>query len=477
MMCCPRQKQDNTAASTEKTASYAVLFRSQTRKAFSKEQETARLPSALSATAVTPPVWPSKMRGGVWPSRSQTRKVLSEEPETARLPSTLTATPLTGAVWPSRTRGGVSPSRSQIPTFGQSDPETARLPSALSATALTQRCGLPGRAAESRRRGPRPQCLVVRAGDGALAVGAERDGYDSASVAFKDARRNAAVEVPDPNVPCHEARDGALAVGADAIALTKPVGLQGAGRSVPSRSQTRNVLSLEPETARLPSALSATATNPAGVALRTRGGVWPSRSQTRNVSRSEPETARLPSALSATAVTRSVWPSRTRGGVWPSRSQNRTCCRRAGDGAPAIGTQRDRLNRSRCGPRGVGRSVAIEVPDPQRAVAEPETARLPSALIATAVLSQPTWPSRTPPRRRAGPFERRRERPETGAGRVHFRRFEQLPDSSFVLVRQQSSGHLRGKLFRMGTNTAGSHKRRVRKRECSGIGILAADKV
>src|SRR5256712_8990625 len=74
---------------------------------FSPAAETARRPSALTATPLTELEWPCRVRSSRPVSTSHTFSVLSPEAETARRPSALTATPAKNREAPSRIR--VSP--------------------------------------------------------------------------------------------------------------------------------------------------------------------------------------------------------------------------------------------------------------------------------------------------------------------------------------------------------------------------------
>ena len=68
------------------------MSRSHTRTVPSSPPETARRPSALTATAATRPSWLVRVCRSAPVSRSHTRTVPSRPPETARRPSALTAT-------------------------------------------------------------------------------------------------------------------------------------------------------------------------------------------------------------------------------------------------------------------------------------------------------------------------------------------------------------------------------------------------
>ena len=90
----------------------ARVSRSHTFSVLSSEADTARLPSAVTATPLTPAVWPASVRSSLPVSRSHTFSVLSSDADTARLPSAVTATPLTPAVWPASVRSSLPVSRS-----------------------------------------------------------------------------------------------------------------------------------------------------------------------------------------------------------------------------------------------------------------------------------------------------------------------------------------------------------------------------
>ena len=61
-----------------------------------------RAPSGVTATLVTPLVWPLRLANSAPVLASHTRADLSSEPVTMRAPSGLTATLVTESVWPSR---------------------------------------------------------------------------------------------------------------------------------------------------------------------------------------------------------------------------------------------------------------------------------------------------------------------------------------------------------------------------------------
>ena len=150
-------------------AQLCPLARSQTFSVSSPEPETARVPSGVTATALTEPAWPSRVRSSArspGPRPSASRHC---EAETARLPSGVTATALTQPAWPSRVRSRARSSRSQ--TF-----------SVLSPDAETARC----------------------------AVGRHRHGPDPVGMALEGAQLAPAVEVPDLQRPVIRGRDGAL---------------------------------------------------------------------------------------------------------------------------------------------------------------------------------------------------------------------------------------------------------------------------
>jgi hypothetical protein len=75
--------------SAAKEASSTPCATSHTRTILSSPPETARRPSALTATEVTPASWPVRVCTAVPASRSHTRTILSSPPETARRPSAL----------------------------------------------------------------------------------------------------------------------------------------------------------------------------------------------------------------------------------------------------------------------------------------------------------------------------------------------------------------------------------------------------
>ena len=83
-----------------KVASSRPLSTSHTFSVWSSDAETARRPSALTATPLTELVWPSRVRSSRPLSTSHTFSVLSSDAETARCPSGVTATAMTAPVWP-----------------------------------------------------------------------------------------------------------------------------------------------------------------------------------------------------------------------------------------------------------------------------------------------------------------------------------------------------------------------------------------
>src|SRR6476469_5390863 len=84
--------QDVIELSPVKLAMTFPLNKSQTLRVLSDEPEIARLPSAVTATAYTELLWPSRVNCSFRVVKSQTLSVLSFEPEIARLPSAVTAT-------------------------------------------------------------------------------------------------------------------------------------------------------------------------------------------------------------------------------------------------------------------------------------------------------------------------------------------------------------------------------------------------
>ena len=122
---------------------------------------------------------------------------------------------------------------------------------------------------------PEPQRSVIRACHSPAPIGRYRHGPE-AGMALERADRLAALQVPNPQRSVIRARDRAATVG-----------------------RYRHSI------------------DPAGMAFERRI-VWPlSRSQSRSVWSSEPETARRPSGVTATALTRPVWPWSVR---WFGRS-------------------------------------------------------------------------------------------------------------------------------------------------------------
>ena len=123
----------------------------------------------------------------------------------------------------------------------------------------------------------------------------------------------------------HPTRDCVAAVGRhrhgpDPVRMA----FEGADRLAGLRSQSRSVWSAEPERARRPSGVIATAMTAVRMAFERTDRLAGSKSQSRSVWSAEPETARRPSGVTATALTQPVWPSRVRI-VWPlSRSHRRS---------------------------------------------------------------------------------------------------------------------------------------------------------
>ena len=187
-----------------------------------------RWPSAVTATASTPPVWPSRVRSRRPLARSHTRTVQSPLPETMRWPSAVTATAQTAPVWPSRVRSRRPLARSHTRTVPSSPPETMRWPSAVTATALTQPVW-PSRV-RSRRPLARFHTRTVL------------------SPPPETMRWPSAVTATAPTQPVWPSR----------VRSRRPL----------ARSHTRTVPSSLPETMRWPSAVTATALTSVGVALQ-----------------------------------------------------------------------------------------------------------------------------------------------------------------------------------------------------------------
>src|ERR1035441_7337849 len=135
---CPLAKaQHHGLASQWNAASGRQVSRSHTFSVLSADAETARFPSAVTATPKTEAEWPSSVRNAPPVSRFHTFSVLSPDAETAHLPSGVTATPVTYHEWPSSVRSARPVSRSHNFSVLSFDAEIARLPSAVTATPLT----------------------------------------------------------------------------------------------------------------------------------------------------------------------------------------------------------------------------------------------------------------------------------------------------------------------------------------------------
>ena len=139
------------------------------------------------------------------------------------------------------------------------------------------------------------------------------------------------------------AGDDESAVRGDGAAWNGASPVKAASSRPVARSQSRSVRSSEPETARRPSGVTATALTQAPWPSRVASSAPCSRSQTLSVRSYEPETARRPSGVTATALTPSPWPSRVASSAPCSRSQTLSVpIVRGRDRAPPVRRHRHR---------------------------------------------------------------------------------------------------------------------------------------
>ncbi len=191
---------------------------------------------------------------------SQMRAVLSSDAVTMRDPSGLNAAEFTIASWPRRTAIALPVAASQMRAVLSSDAVTMREPSGLNAAEQTQPLVVAQNGDLLGGRGvPDARGLVVRRGDDARAVGAERGGMS-----------------PNPRGRCRTAICLAVAasqtravLSSDAVTMRDPSGLKAAeltnslvaaqdGDRLPvAASQMRAVLSSDAVTMRDPSGLKA----------------------------------------------------------------------------------------------------------------------------------------------------------------------------------------------------------------------------
>src|SRR5581483_47058 len=130
----------------------------------------------------------------------QTCAALSLVAAITSVPSRANATPWT-SVWAWMRVSSLPASASQTRTVPSSEPLSASSPSAESATLVTSvecptscRTSLPVATSDAHD-------AVVAAGDGELAVRAQRDGVDRLVVALETAEHDAAADVPEPRPP------------------------------------------------------------------------------------------------------------------------------------------------------------------------------------------------------------------------------------------------------------------------------------
>ena len=90
------------------------------------QAETARCPSAVTATAVTAFVWPDRVRSARPLLNSHTFSVLSADPEITHLPSSVIATAVTESEWPDKVRNTQPLANSHTFSVRSCDAETAR---------------------------------------------------------------------------------------------------------------------------------------------------------------------------------------------------------------------------------------------------------------------------------------------------------------------------------------------------------------
>ena len=193
---------------------------SQTRAVLSSDAVTMRLPSGLNAALDHSILMALERladrlagRGVPHPRR------LVPDAVTMRLPSGLNAALITASSWPvSGSPIGLPVSASHTRAVLSQDAVTMRLPSGLNAALITALVMALERLADrlAGRGVPQPRRLVLRRGDDALAVGAERRARHRILMAFERlADRLAGLGVPDPRRLVRRRGDDALAVGAE----------------------------------------------------------------------------------------------------------------------------------------------------------------------------------------------------------------------------------------------------------------------
>src|SRR5207302_562691 len=149
----------------------------------------ASRPSPLSATPLTLPEWPLRVRSSRPLSTSHTFRVLSSDAEMASRPSPLSATPLTLPEWPLKVRSSRPLSTSHAFSVLSSDAQMASRPSPLSASPLT----LPEWPLRVRIRAPtlhfpHLQGRVIRRRNSQPPVPTQRYSVDTARVALESAQ-------------------------------------------------------------------------------------------------------------------------------------------------------------------------------------------------------------------------------------------------------------------------------------------------
>ncbi len=273
--------------------------------------------------------------------------------------------------------------------------------------------------------------VVVRGRDRAPPVRRHRHRSDLVAMALQGRQQRALLQVPDLERPVDRARDRAPPVRrhrhrSDPMS---PVALPGCAAAAPLLqvpAPSASAVRREPETARRPSGVTATALTQSPWPSRVASSAPCSRSQTLSVLSSEPETARRPSGVTATALTAAPWPSRVASSAPCSRSQTLSVVVRARDRAPPVRRHRHRHDPIAMALQRRQQRALLQVPDLERLVVRP--------------------------RDRAPPVRRHRHRPDPPHG----------PPESPAAVRRAASANAAEAPARAGP------RRRARRREARG---------
>ena len=192
-----------------------------------RSAETARVPSALTATALTESAWPSRVRssraGGQVPDLQRRRRRRRRRPACRRA---LTATALTASAWPSRVRSSLPVARSQTFSVLSSEAETARVAVGAHRHGV-DRVGVALEGAEQPAGGQVPdlQRLVVGGGDGPRAVGRHRHGVDRGRRGLRGCGAARRWPGPRPSASCRRSAETARVPSAAHRHGVDPVGV------------------------------------------------------------------------------------------------------------------------------------------------------------------------------------------------------------------------------------------------------------